>query len=162
MEPRWFEELEAGEEYETGARAVEEADIEAFAAVSGDHNALHQGAGGAAEAGFGGRIAHGVLGLAIATGLLSQLGLTGGTLVALLGVRWDFRLPVRPGDVVRARVRVLEKRLARRGDRGVVRLAVRLENQRGEVVQEGELTELVRCRPGCDDGSAGAGGVPPA
>jgi acyl dehydratase len=144
MEPQWFEDLEEGREYETGSRRITGEDIQAFAALSGDRNPLHVGDGELSE--FGGRIAHGVLGVAVATGLLSQLGLTRGSLVALLGVRWDFRLPVRPGDELRGRVRVLEARLARRGNRGVVRVEMRLLNQRGEVVQEGELTELVRCR----------------
>jgi acyl dehydratase len=146
MQPHWFEDFEEGQEFATEARRITEQEIEAFAALSGDHNPLHLDEAQAERSEFGGRIAHGVLGLALATGLLSRLGLTRGTLVALLGLRWDFRLPVRPGDVLRALVRTCETRAARRGDRGVVRLEVRLLNQRGEVVQEGELTELVRCR----------------
>jgi acyl dehydratase len=146
MRPHWFEDLVEGQEFETAGRRISGEDVQAFAVLSGDHNALHVGDRGDEQSEFGGRIAHGVLGVAVATGLLSQLGLTRGSLVALLGVRWDFRIPVRPGDDLRARVRVLETRLARRGDRGVVRLEIRLFNQRGEVVQEGELTELVRCR----------------
>jgi acyl dehydratase len=146
MQAHGIEHLEEGREYVTGSRRITGEDILAFAALSGDHNPLHLGDRDGEEGEFGGRIAHGVLGVAVATGLLSQLGLTRGSLVALLGVRWDFRAPVRPGDELRARVRVLETRLTRRGDRGVVRLRMRLLNQREELVQEGELTELVRCR----------------
>lgn len=146
MPPLWFEDFEVGRTYETDARALTQGDVEAFAAVSGDRNPLHLDEGYAVRAGFGGRIAHGVLGLAVATGLLNQLGLTRGTLVALLGVRWDFRAPVRPGDVLRGRVRVEGVRPSSRGGRGVVRLGVALVNQREETVQEGELTMLVRGR----------------
>jgi acyl dehydratase len=160
MRPHWFEEFETGQEFETEAVQVTEREIEAFAALSGDHNPLHLDEAEAERSDFGGRIAHGVLGLALATGLLSRLGLTRGTLVALLGLRWDFRIPVRPGDVLRARVRTSEVRATRRGDRGVVRLEMRLLNQRGEVVQEGELTELVRCRASAD-GRAAAATPPP-
>jgi acyl dehydratase len=146
VQPLWFEDFEVGGTYETDAREVTQEDIEAFAAVSGDRNPLHLDEDYAAGTPFGGRIAHGVLGLAVATGLLNQLGLTRGTLVALLGVRWNFRAPVRPGDVLRATLRVAETTPSRKGGRGVVRLAAALVNQRGETVQEGELTMMVRAR----------------
>jgi acyl dehydratase len=144
VQPLWFEDFRVGQAYDTGARQVTQADVEAFAAVSGDRNPLHLDEAYAAATPFGGRIAHGVLGLAVATGLLNQLGLTRGTLVALLGVRWDFRAPLRPGDVVRARLRVAETKPSRKGGRGVVRLAVALVNEREVVAQEGELTMMVR------------------
>jgi acyl dehydratase len=146
VQPLWFEDFRVGQAYDTGARQVTQADVEAFAAVSGDRNPLHLDEAYAAATPFGGRIAHGVLGLAVATGLLNQLGLTRGTLVALLGVRWDFRAPLRPGDVVRARLRVAETKPSRKGGRGVVRLAVALVNEREVVAQEGELTMMVRAR----------------
>jgi acyl dehydratase len=146
VQPLWFEDFAVGQAYDTDAREVTQADVEAFAAVSGDRNPLHLDDDYAAGTPFGGRIAHGVLGLAVATGLLNQLGLTRGTLVALLGVRWDFRAPVRPGDVLRARLRVAETRPSRKDGRGVVRLAAALANQRGETVQEGEFTMMVRAR----------------
>lgn len=144
MEGLWFEDFAAGGEWETEARAVTGDDVDAFAALSGDRNPLHLDDAFARSAGFGGRIAHGVLGLAVATGLLNRLGLTRGTLVALLGVTWDFRRPVRPGDVLRARLRVAGRRETSHPDRGIVRLEARLANQAGEVAQEGELRLLVR------------------
>jgi acyl dehydratase len=146
VQPLWFEHFRVGAEWETAAREITQGDVEAFAAVSGDRNPLHLDEAYAAGSVFGGRVAHGVLGLAVATGLLNQLGLTRGTLVALLGVRWDFRAAVRPGDVLRARLRVAEVRPSRQGGRGVVRLTVALVNQREEVAQEGELAMLVRGR----------------
>jgi acyl dehydratase len=148
VQPLWLEDFEVGRAYETGTREITQQDVEAFAAVSGDRNPLHLDEAYAAGTVFGGRIAHGVLGLAVATGLLNQLGLTRGTLVALLGVRWDFRAAVRPGDALRGRLRVAEVRPSRRGGRGVVKLAVELVNQREEVAQQGELTMLVRGRDG--------------
>jgi acyl dehydratase len=139
-----FEEFVVGTEYGTERRTITDTDIEAFADVSGDRNPLHLDQAYAAATGFGGRIAHGVLGLAVATGLLNQLGLTRGTLLALAGLNWSFRLPVRPGDEVHALVRVLQARPTRKRDRGLVVLGIWLRNAVDQVVQEGELTLLIR------------------
>ncbi len=150
MKPLWFEDFVVGARYETESRMVSSSDIESFAAVSGDHNPLHLDETYARGTPFGGRIAHGVLGLAVATGLLNQLGLTRGTLLALAGLRWDFRAAIYPGDVLRADLVVVGARPTRGDDAGLVRLAERLFNQHDVLVQEGELTMLVRRRDAVD------------
>lgn len=146
MNPHWFEDFAVGREYATGTHLIEPGELDAFAALSGDRNPLHLDDAYAREAGFEGRIAQGVLGLALATGLLNQLGLTRGTLVALLGVTWDFRRPLRPGDRVQLRLRVEEARPTRKPGQGVVRLGARLCLPDGEAAHEGELRMLVRRR----------------
>lgn len=140
----YYEEFEEGRTFTTPARAVTEADVRAFADLSGDRNPIHLDTRAAKRAGFDAPVAHGVLGLAAATGLVSQLGLTGGTLIALVGVTWRFRAPVRYGDEVSLTLRVAARRETRQGDRGLVTLAAELRNQRGEVVQEGEFIEMIR------------------
>ncbi len=142
----FFEDFTPGRQFETPGRTVSDEDVATFAAVSGDRNPLHTDEAYARTTPFGGRIAHGALGLAVATGLFSQLGITSGTLVALVGVEWNFRAPIRPGDTVRLRLRVAEQRPLERRDRGLVRFAAELVNQSDEVVQEGVLTELVRTK----------------
>jgi acyl dehydratase len=146
VQPHHYEDFSPGAEYGTGERTIDDATIHAFAELSGDFNPLHLDDGYAASTAYGRRIAHGVLGLAVATGLVAETHLTRGTLVALLGLDWDFRAPLLPGDRVTARVRVGETRRTSRGDRGLVRLGVQLLDQRGEIVQEGTWTYLVRCR----------------
>ena len=93
----YFEEFVMGSTHLSEERVITEADIFAFSELTGDHNPLHLDAEFASKSGFGQRIAQGLLGLSIASGLLTQLGFIDGTLLA-------FREPC------------VEKRLT--GDRG--------------------------------------------
>ena len=144
----WYEDFEVGARFVTETRTVTDQDIGAFADVSGDRNPLHLDEAYAAERGYGGKIAHGVLGLAVATGLANQAGLTRGTLLAFLGLDWNFRRPLRPGDTVRLQIEIASKRETSRPDRGLVRLAMALVNEAGERIQDGNWTILVARRPG--------------
>ena len=141
----FFEDFVVGRRFETGARVVTQADVEAFADVSGDRNPLHLDEEYAAKSVFGRRVAHGVLGLGVATGLLNERGLTRGTLVALLGVAWDFVEPLYPGMEVRAELVVASVRETRRADRGLVVLDTELVGG-GGAIQRGQLRLLVRRR----------------
>lgn len=144
----YYEDYEVGAVYTTAARTVTEADVVTYAGLSGDQNALHMDEEYAKTTVFGTRIAHGLLGTSIAMGLFNRLGLSEGTSLAFLGIDdWRFLRPIFIGDTVRVRVTVEAKRLSSKGDRGVVRRRLSLENQRGEVVQEGIAVGLVACRP---------------
>lgn len=139
-----FDALEPGFEVVAGPRTITDADVRAFAALSGDENPLHMDDEAGRAAGFPSRIAHGMLGLAAASGLLASTGLTRGRLIALAEVSWRFRAPILPGDAIRVRVRVVERRPSSKPGREVLRLAVTVVNQADAVVQEGEVTEVVR------------------
>ncbi|MCP9486865.1 MAG: MaoC family dehydratase N-terminal domain-containing protein [Gaiellaceae bacterium MAG52_C11] len=141
-----FEEFELGRQWTTQGRTVTEADVVAFAALSGDANPLHVDAEYARTTPFGERIAHGVLGLSIATGLISKLGIIEGTTIAFLGLEWSFKAPIVFGDTITVRYRVADKRETSKPDRGIVSFVAQLVNQRGEVVQEGKQTLLMRRR----------------
>lgn len=156
MESLYFEDFVEGEEMETGARTVDDALVRSFAEVSGDLNPLHLDEAYARRSVFGERVAHGVLGLAVATGLLNRSGLTRGTLVALAGLSWRFLAPIRLGTSVRLQVRTASVRPTRQPDRGLVVLDGRLVDAEGGVLQEGQLTLLVR-RRSAGSGSVGAG-----
>ena len=104
---RVFGEFKLGQRFETPGRTITEADIAGFAGITGDYNPVHTDETFARATGFGSRIAHGPMGIGIAFGLASRLDLIDGTVVALLGVTWDFRVPMRPGDTIRALIEVV-------------------------------------------------------
>lgn len=106
---RYFEEFEIGDEVETAARTVTETDVMLFAGLSGDYNQLHTDAEFARGTLFGERIAHGLLGLSIASGLASRLGFVEGTAEAFTGLEWKFRGPIKIGDTIRVRLKVQRK-----------------------------------------------------
>ena len=145
----FWEEWEVGAEFESPARTVTETDIVAFAGLSGDYNPLHVNEEYCKTTIFGGRIAHGPLVYAIAAGLLFQLHLYDDTLIAFLGFEnLKFTKPVKPGDTIRARIKVLDKRESSHSDRGIMRRQLQVLNQRGEVVQEGIQAFLLKRKPG--------------
>jgi len=62
---RYFEEFQVGETLVSGRRTITEADVTAFAGLSGDFNPLHIDEVFAQSTPFKGRIAHGLLVVAI-------------------------------------------------------------------------------------------------
>jgi acyl dehydratase len=112
-------------------RAVTARDIDLFTEITGDRNPIHYDAEVAARSRFGGIVVQG----GVTSGLLNALvaeQLPGPGSV-FLQVSWQFRAPVRPGDVITAEATVTE---ARR-DKPVTTLATRITNQDGLVVLDG-------------------------
>jgi 3-hydroxybutyryl-CoA dehydratase len=138
MQGMYFEEFQVGMEWVTAARTVTETDVVNFAGMSGDWNPLHSDAEFAAKSMFGQRLAHGTLGLVLATGLTARLGFIDGTAIAARGIEeWKFKKPLFIGDTVFARVRVTKTEPVPRLGGGMVTLWLTLVNQRGEEVQAG-------------------------
>ena len=141
---RIFDEFEIGQRFVTPGRTITEADIGTFAGLTGDYNPVHTDAVFTAASDFGSRIAHGPMGIGMAFGLASRLDLIDGTVVALLGVTWDFKAPMRPGDTIRALISVTEKRPVKNPALGLIELAVDIANQRDEILQNGKARLLMR------------------
>ncbi len=141
----YFEDCEMGWETVTGSRTVTEADIVNFAGVSGDYNPLHMDEEFAKKTPFGKRIAHGLLGMSIGTGLpRSHPPLA---IMAFLGVKeWTFKAPIFIGDTIHMKNTVVERRETSKKDRGLVTFKRQIINQKGEVVQEGEALLLIQRR----------------
>jgi acyl dehydratase len=144
---RYFEELEIGDVVETPARTITEADVMLFAGLSGDYNPLHTDAEFARETMFGERIAHGLLALAMASGLAWRTGFMEGTADALISVETKFRNPVRFGDTIHARFEVTQKKEMKRLGGGFVTFNVSILNQKDNGVQKGAWTLLIRSAP---------------
>jgi acyl dehydratase len=142
---RFFDDIEIGEEYESPGRTVAETDIVLFAGLSGDYNVLHTDAEFMKTSIFGERIAHGLLGLVIQAGLFTRATQAYATL-AFVGLRWKFKGPIKIGDTIRLRARVVAKQDVPKPDRGLVTVERAVVNQRGEVVQEGETDLMVERR----------------
>jgi acyl dehydratase len=143
---RYFEEIEVGETYESPGRTITETDIVLFAGISGDYNIIHTDAEYMKTSIFGERIAHGLLGLSVQSGLLAR-GMRALATVAFVGLRWKFKGPIKIGDTVRVRATITGKQETPTPGRGLVTLARTVLNQRDEVVQEGETDLLVERRP---------------
>jgi acyl dehydratase len=142
---RYFDDIQVGETYESPGRTVTEADIVIFAGLSGDYNVLHTDAEFMKSSTFGERIAHGLLGLAIQSGLFTRAGIPYATL-GLGTLRWKFKGPIKIGDTIRVRAKVTVKEEGSKPDRGVITVERQVLNQRDEVVQEGETGLIVERR----------------
>lgn len=142
----YLEDVSVGDTFTTVARTVTGTDVVQFAYLSGDFNPLHMDHEWARRGPFGRPIAHGLLSLAISSGLPSRLDQL--ALLAYLAETRKFKGPVFPGDTIRCVYTVSEVTpSSSKPDRGVVKLDVRLDNQRGESVQVGEDVLLVERRP---------------
>ena len=138
----FFEDLAVGQEFTSPGRTVTEADIVIFAGLSGDYNVLHTDAEFMKTSIFGERIAHGLLGLSISSGLGTRAVPRPFATMAFLGLRWRFKGPIKIGDTIKVRMKVTAKKETSKPDRGIVTVQRAVLNQRGEIVQEGD-TELM-------------------
>ena len=141
----YFEEFEVGKSIASVGRTVTEADVVAFAALTGDWTAIHTDAVYAAQHPFGQRVAHGLLGLSIASALAARLGFVEDTVLAFREIgTWKFSLPIYLGDTIRMRATVNETRPMHRLGGGLVTFKVEILNQEDQVVQRGTWSLLIR------------------
>jgi 3-hydroxybutyryl-CoA dehydratase len=147
---RYFEEFQVGDTIVSAGRTITEADVVNFAGVSGDYTQIHTDAEHARQRMFGQRVAHGLLGLAVASGLAAQLGFIEGTVLAFRELTWKFSLPIFFGDTIHVKAAVAELKSMPRLGGGLVRLDVQLVNQEDKVVQRGRWVVLVANKPGSE------------
>lgn len=113
-------------------RVIAEGDIEAFTAISGDRNPLHYDEAMAASTSFGRIVVQGGVTTAILNAVVAEELPGPGTV--FLHVDWNFRAPVRPGDVITGRVEVVEVR----SDKPITKLKTTVVRDDGVVAVDGD------------------------
>ena len=138
---RDFDSLTEGERFETPGRTITEADIVSFAQLTGDFHPQHVDAEWAGRSRFGERIAHGMLLLSYAVGLVP---LDPERVVALRRVDdVVFKQPAYVGDTIRV-AGTVERRLPLDDEHGLVTTAWRVLNQRGKTVARARVEVIWR------------------
>jgi acyl dehydratase len=146
----FYDDISVGDRFRTAGRTVTEADIVGFAGLSGDFNSLHVDAEFAATTATGQRIAHGLLVLAIASGLSTRLPLMKlieKSILGLAGLECKWLKPTVIGDTLHVQVEIAAKEPGRKPDRGTLVLKRAAVNQRGETVMESVWRIVVKTRP---------------
>jgi 3-hydroxybutyryl-CoA dehydratase len=130
MDELAYEDIKVGDDASI-TRTITEADIVAFADLTGDTNPIHLDAEYAARSMFGERIAHGML----VAGLISAVLGTRlpGPNCIYLGQDLKFTAPVKIGDTLTVTATVTGKR----DDKRIIKLQTTVANQRGEMVVDG-------------------------
>jgi len=139
----YYQDFKVGEKLVTRGRTVIESDIVMFAAFSGDWYPLHVDREYAARSPFGERIAHGMLVLSAATGLMP---LTEWALIAFYGMdRVRFVNPTKIGDTLHVEAEVVDKR--EKDERGgVVSFLMEVKNQKGESLAVADFKVFIASR----------------
>jgi acyl dehydratase len=146
----YFEDLPLEQKFVTSGRTITEADVVAFAGLSGDFNSLHVDETFAATTGFGGRIAHGLLVLSVASGLTTRLPVLHALQPSLLGmteVTCHWLAPTRIGDTIRVELTFIGAQLTKSGTRGRVTERRVVLNQDDVTIIDSQWTLLVATRP---------------
>lgn len=145
-------ELEQGAEFTTRGRTITEGDLMSFSALTGDWHPQHSDAEWAARSRFAGRVAHGMLVLSYAVGLMP---FDPERVVALRGLESArFKRPVGIGDTIRVRCRV-ESTRPLDDETALVQLTFRVLNQNDRAVALARIDAV--CRRASEPSANGAG-----
>jgi 3-hydroxybutyryl-CoA dehydratase len=144
----YFEEFQPGQKLVSAGRTITESDVVTFAGLSGDFNQIHVDAEYSKNTPFGQRVAHGLLGLAIASGLVVQTGLMEGTIILFREItEWKFVKPIYLGDTIHVDIEVVETKDMRRLGGGIILIDLDVKNQANDTVMKGLWKALIASRP---------------
>ncbi|WP_102958204.1 MaoC/PaaZ C-terminal domain-containing protein [Mangrovicella endophytica] len=145
-----FEDLHVGMRFRSPGRTVGEADVMAFAGLTGDFSELHTSDVYAASSQFGRRVAHGMLGLSYAHGLMwARTGELREIAIAFLGIGdWRFVGPIFIGDTIFVNYVIAEIRDSRsKPNQAIATFDVEVVNQSGDILQKGRKSLLLSKTP---------------
>ncbi len=144
----YFEDFSVGQNVVTEKRTITENDIMSFAELSGDDNRIHTDPEFSKTTMFGKQVAHGLLGLAVASGLAWKTGILDGTVIAFREVNeWKFIKPVFIGDTIYVEMEVREAKALPRIGGGSVTITLEVKKEDGEVCHRGLWTVLMMSKP---------------
>jgi len=141
-----YADLHVGMSFRSPGRTITDADLVAFAGLTGDYSELHTSDVYARSSEFGRRVAHGMLGLAYAHGLMwARTGELRETAIAFLGISdWKFAGPIFVGDTIFVNYRIAELRDSKsRPTQAIATFDVEVVNHEGAIVQRGRKALLV-------------------
>lgn len=141
-----YEDLSVGLSFRSPGRTITDADVIGFAGLTGDYSEVHTSDVYAKASQFGRRIAHGMLGLAYAHGLMwPRTEMLRDTAVAFLGIQeWRFVAPIFIGDTIFVEYAVAHMRdSASNPSQAIVTFDVQVVDQDGRVCQRGQKVELL-------------------
>jgi len=144
----WFEDFEPGAVLTSPERLITVADIDRWAALTGENHPVHMDEDFARAAGFLGRICHGLFSLALVEGLKAQIGVFDRSVTASLS--WTdvrFLAPLYPGERIRLRLELVSKRATRTPGRGLATERGTLLKADGTEVVTGEHVVFLLNRP---------------
>jgi acyl dehydratase len=145
-----YTDLYVGMAFRSPGRTISEADLMGFAGLTGDFSELHTSDVYAKASQFGRRVAHGMLGLAYAHGLMwARTGELRETAIAFLGIsEWKFIEPIFIGDTIFVNYEIAELRESRsRPTQAIATFDVAIVDQDNRVVQRGRKALLVSKEP---------------
>jgi acyl dehydratase len=134
-----YEDLFVGLTFRSPGRTITEADLMSFAGLTGDYSELHTSDVYAASSQFGRKVAHGMMGLAYAHGLMwPRTGELRETAIAFLGIEsWKFLGPIFVGDTIFVNYKLAELRDSRsRPTQAIAGFDVELVKQDGGIVTD--------------------------
>ena len=147
----YYEDFALDQTIRSQGRTITQTDIINFAAFTGDWSELHINTEVAAQTPFGKPIAHGMLGISVATGLAILTGALDGTIIAFEGIEnWSFKRPVFIGDTIYCDMTVTkrEERKLRGGlQAGYIGMQVQVVKAENKVCQFGAWNFLVKKKP---------------
>lgn len=144
----FFEDFQPGQSFTSGGRTITETDLTFFSMLSGDWNPIHADVEYAKATRYGQRVVHGTLGIAIATGMLHEIGIFDRSVVAMLGLKdWKFLQAMFVGDTIHLKLTILDAEIGRSGRTGRIGRRFELINQNNVLVQEGFSDVLVLSKP---------------
>ena len=145
----YFDEYKVGQKIMTAGRTVTESDIVSFAGISGDFTQIHTDAEYSKGTPFGQRVAHGLLGMAIGSGLAAQTGVMEGTVLAFREIKnWKFMKPMFIGDTIHVVLEVKSLKAMSRIGGGAVEISLSIKNQENDTVMKGDWVVLIASKPG--------------